>query len=122
MLTLSHGYKQFQDGVDAGSVWFPSMELNIQKLNDHTHNGVDGAFLAITTQAISVVNWSAATVGGGLYQQTVTMPTGFLYDTTDITFRLSTGEIWYPTVVRVSSTSYQIFCNDNTLNATALYR
>lgn len=126
MLTLSHGYKKPQDGVDAGSVWFPAMEGNIQQLNDHTHNptnaGNDGAQLFLQTQSILSANWSAASIGGGMYQQTVTMPSPYQYDTTDMSFRLSTGEIWYPTIVRQSANTYQIFCNDNSLTATALYR
>jgi len=122
MLNLSHGYFKPQNGVDAGSVWFPAMEANIQLMNDHTHNLTDGAQLAVATQSILAANWSAASVGGGLYQQTVTMPNGYSYDTTDIFFRLSTGEIWVPTVVRVSSTSYQLFCNNSALAVTAFYR
>ena len=122
MLTLSHGYQKPQNGIDAGSVWFPAMEANIQLLNDHTHNGTDGAQLFVATQSILAANWSAASVGGGLYQQTVTMPAGYLYDSTDIFFRLSTGEIWVPTVIRASANTYQLFCNNTALSVTAFYR
>lgn len=120
MLVLSHGYQKPQNGIDAGSVWFPAMENNIQKLNDHTHNLTDAAQLAVTTQSILAANWSA--VAGGLYSQVITLPAGFLYDVTDLFFRLSTGELWYPTVQRTSASTYTIFINDNTLNATAFYR
>ncbi len=122
MLTLSHGFLKPQNGVDAGSVWFPAMEKNIQMLNDHTHNLTDSAQLAVTTQSILAANWTAAPIGGGLYQQTITMPSGFLYDVTDMFFRLSTGEIWFPTIIRLSSSTYQILINDNTLTATVFYR
>lgn len=122
MIILSHGYMKPQNGIDAGSVWFPAFEKNTQTMNDHTHNGVDANLIAVTNQSILSANWLAATVGGGLYQQTMILPAGFLYDAIDMFFRLSTGEIWYPTIVRVSSTSYQIFCNDTTLTAIAFYR
>lgn len=122
MLTLSHGFKKPQNGIDSGSTWFPAMETNAQLLNDHTHNLTDSAQLAVTAQSILAANWVAASVGGGLYQQTITMPAGFLYDVTDIRFRVSTGEIFVPTVIRASSTTYQIFINDNSLAVTAFYR
>lgn len=122
MLTLTHGFKKPQNGVDAGSAWFPAMETNIQLLNDHTHNGTDAPQLAVTTQNILAASWSAASVGGGLFQQTVTMPAGFLYDTTNMFFRLSTGETWVPTIVRLTASTYQIFINDSTLAVTAFYR
>ena len=122
MLTLSKNYLKPQNGVDAGSVWFPAMETNIQLLNDHTHNGSDAAQIAVTTQSILAANWVAAPIGGGLYKQTITMPSPFQYDSTDIFFRLSTGEIWVPTVTRAGANSYVIYINDNTLAVTAFYR
>jgi hypothetical protein len=120
MQTLTKGYKKPQNGVDAGSVWFPAMEGNIQQLNDHTHNLTDGAQLAVTTQSILAANWGA--VSGGLYSQLITLPAGFLYDVTDMFFRLSTGEIWYPTIIRSSASTYTIYINDNSLAVTAFYR
>jgi hypothetical protein len=132
MLTLSHGFLKPQGGIDSSAVWFPALETNIQKLNDHTHNGTDAAQLSITTQTISSGGWltTSATstgaggtiTGGGVFYQTVTMPGGLSFDSTDIQFRLSTGEVWVPTVVRLSTTQYNIFTNDNTLSVTALYR
>lgn len=124
MLTLSHGYLKPQNGVDQGVVVFPAMETNIQKMNDHTHNVTanDGAQLAVLTQSILSANWLAAPVGGGVYYQTITMPTGMLYDSTDIFFRLSTGQIFLPTIVRLSATQYNIFINDQSKTVTALYR
>lgn len=122
MLTLTHGFQKPQNGVDAGSAWFPAMEANIQKMNDHTHNLTDSAQLAVASTAILAANWAVAPIGGGLYYQTITMPTGFLYDVTDMWFRLSTGEIIFPTIVRLTATTYNIFINDSTLNVTVFYR
>ena len=57
MLTLSHGYEKPETG-DKGSVFFPALEDNIQKLNDHNHNGLNSELLtaaasAAVTQTIS---------------------------------------------------------------------
>lgn len=123
MLTLSNGYKKPQNGIDTSDVWFPAMETNVQLLNDHTHSpGVDGNQLFVKTQAISSGSWAAAPIGGGLYIQTITLPTGYAYDTTDMWFRLSTGEIFLPSIERVSGTQYKIYINDNSLAVTAFYR
>lgn len=121
MITLSYGYLKPQNGVDAGDVFFPAMETNIQKVNDHTHNGVNSALIAKTTQNILSSNWVVAPIGGGLYMQVMTMPSPYLYDSCNMCFRLSDGSVFYPTIERVSTNSYRIFINDNTLNAIGIY-
>lgn len=40
MVILSNGYKLPETG-DFGDIWFPALEDNIQRTNDHTHNGTD---------------------------------------------------------------------------------
>ncbi len=121
MQTLSHGYLK-PGNPDTGDEFFPAMEDNIQLMNDHTHNGTDGALIASTAQSILAVNWVAAAIGGGLYRQLVTVPTGYSYDTADIWFKLSTGEVVYPSIERASGTTYYIYTNDNSLQYTARYR
>lgn len=125
MLTLSKGFLKPQNGVDSGAVFFSAMETNIQKLNDHTHDPVaanNSQQLAVNSQVIASGAWGAAPIGGGLYVQTVTMTSPFQYDTTDMWFRLATGDIIFPTIERASATTYKIYVNDNTLNLTAFYR
>lgn len=120
---LSHGVFKPAPG-DTGDVWFPNMTTNMQILNDHTHNGTDAALLALSTQTILSANWGAPT--NGTYTQTITMPlingVQTFYDTTQIEFRLSTGQIIYPSVTRVSSTQYSISTIDNAQTYTAVYR
>ncbi len=120
MNTLSHGYKK-PANPDTGDAWMPAMEDNIQLMNDHTHNGTDGAQLAVLTKAISHTNWVAAPIGGGHYRQAVSIsPT--LYASTMFEFRLSTGEIVYPSVENISTTSFYVYTTDNTLNYVLYYR
>ena len=121
MQTLSMGFFKPQNG-DTGDVFFPDLSSNFQQLNDHTHNGTNSQLLASTTQTITSGAWSAAAIGGGLYQQTVSMPAGFNYGQCQIWFQLSTGEYVYPSVTKVSSTSYTVYTNDNTLTYVAFYR
>ena len=121
MLTLSMGVFKPQNG-DTGDVFFPDMAANCDWMNNHTHDGANSQLLATTTQAISSGSWSAAPIGGGLYVQTVTLPGSFSYDQCEIWFKLSSNERVYPSVERVSSTSYKIYTNDNTLSYVANYR
>ena len=37
-ITLSNGYIKPEDG-DTGAVWFDALEDNIQRVNDHNHDG-----------------------------------------------------------------------------------
>lgn len=121
MTTLSMGYLKPANG-DTGDVFFPAMATNIQQLNDHTHDGVTSKLLSSLSQSIVSGSWAAAPIGGGVYRQTITVPAGYSFDQCEIWFRLSTGQNVYPSVERISSTTYFIYVNDNTLNITAFYR
>ncbi len=130
MQTLTKGFKK-PETDDSGAEWFVGMNTNIQKMNDHAHNGVESALLSIaavacTTQNILAAAWVAT--AGGTYRQLVTMPAGLTgatpaltYDTVSIQFRLSTGEIIYPSVEKASSTTFYVYTNDNSLAYVAVY-
>ena len=121
MQTLSHGYKK-PANPDTGDIFYPALETNIQLMNDHTHNGIDGAPLASLTVSVPSGSWVAAPIGGGVYRQAVTVPTNYSYDTCQIWFKLSTNEYVYPSVERITSTSFYVYTNDNTLNYVANFR
>lgn len=118
MLTLSYGYLK-PELDDTGDVWMTAMETNIQAFNDHTHNGTNSAIIPVTTQAISSGSWVATS--GGTYRQLVTLPGALLFDGLSIEMRLSTGHVVYPTIEKVSSTTYYVYINDNSLSLTAVY-
>lgn len=124
MLTLTYGYKK-PETQDLGPVVFPAMEDNIQRLNDHTHNGTNSAPLGAssvvpTFQTLSAGSW--ALVANAIYKQTVSMPTGLVFENTSKEYRLPDGTVFYPTVVRLSTTSYDIYTNDNSLAVTVAYK
>jgi hypothetical protein len=123
LLTLTYGFKKPQTG-DKGSVFYPAMETNMQQLNDHTHNGSDSArlpstSLTVVTQSILSASWVDLTNGN--YRQAVTMPAGFNFDEVTVTFRLTSGHYINPTVEKISTTSYYVYCNDNSVALTAVY-
>lgn len=124
MLTLTYGYLKPQSG-DKGATLFNALELNIQKVNDHTHNGTDSApvdvkSIVASTQALNAGDW--VTYGGppGFYRQLVTMPAGFLYDQVQFGFRINGNPALFG-VEKVSATTYYIYSNDNTVSPTAIY-
>lgn len=127
MNTLSYGYKQ-PVNTDTGDVFFPALSDDIALLNNHTHDGITSAPLGSQSQSILAANWTAAPIGGGLYVQLITLPlpvglaTPLSFDTCQIWFKLSTGQYVYPSVERVSATTYNVFINDNSLTLTAFYR
>lgn len=121
--TLSFGYVKPQTG-DKGSVFWPALEGNVQKVNDHTHNGTNSARLTSTsvvavTATLAAEDW--ASEGGGTFSQTKAMPVGMNYVDYHISFRDADGHYLHPTIERASSTSYKVYVNNNTLVLTAVY-
>lgn len=121
MNTLSYGYLQ-PENPDTGDQFFPALSTDIELMNNHNHDGVTGAPIAIQTLTATSANWIAAAVGNGLYYQTLAMPTGYLYTASDISVRASTGEVIYPTIQEVDTLHFNVFTNDNTATYTVLVR
>jgi len=124
--TLSYGYKRPVSGDRGTTNFFTPMEDNIQRLNDHTHNGTDSA--PLPAQSISgvpqtIASGSWVTYGGptGFYRQLVTVAAGFDFDEVQISFRNPSGHYIFPQVERVSATQYYIYTIDNTETMTAVY-
>lgn len=124
MLTLSYGYKKPQAG-DKGTPLFTALEENIQRVNDHNHDGVNSP--ALTAQSLQGVAQTILAAGWvafgptGHYRQLVTTLPGFDFDKVYISFRKSTGEMIYPTVERFSATQFYVYTTDPTLNFVAVY-
>lgn len=125
METLSYGYFKPETG-DKGSVWFPAMEANMERLNDHNHDGTDSALLPPSSiskfsGSISSGSWSSA--GGGNYSQDITVPAGISeINNYFIKFYVtSTGYQLHLTWERLTATTYRVYINDNSLSLTAIY-
>jgi hypothetical protein len=128
VITLSKGYQKPQTN-DSGAEWFPALEDDIQRLNDHNHDGVNSELLTAASsvavvQDVLAAAWTAFATD--TYRQLVTLPILALplslsFDTCAIQFRTAAGAIIYPTVEKVTSTSYYVYINDNTLALKAVY-
>lgn len=53
MIILSNGYKLPETG-DFGDVWFPALEDNIQRVNDHNHDGNNSEKIPSTSMEATV--------------------------------------------------------------------
>jgi hypothetical protein len=124
VITTLYGYK-IPESNEKGAVVFPAMEDNIQRMNDHDHLGVNSkpltpAAFPATVQVLLAGSWSL--VADGIYKQTATVPAGLDYDLTSKEFRLSDGDLFYPTVNRLSNLQFEVFINDPTQAVTVAYK
>lgn len=125
MQTLTYGFLLPQTG-DKGTPLWTALQANIQKTNDHNHDGINSAPISATAiasqqQAISHTNWTAYGGPIGHYRQLVTMAAGFKFDLNNISFRTAAGAYVYPTVERVNPTSFYIYTIDPTMDLVANY-
>ena len=123
MLTLTFGFQKPETG-DTGAIVFPALEANIQQLNDHTHNGTDSSKLtsgALTPLQVSLTSAAWALVANGIYKQTVTLPGALTFDTTVFSVFTPSGELVYPTINKVTASTYDIFTNDNSIGFEVSY-
>lgn len=116
MLTLSYGFKKPQTN-DRGPVVFPALETNWQQVNDHDHNGVNSkkvssASIEKTTVSLLSAGWVA--LGNGHFKQALNIPGVNNYDDVTLEFRLSTGEIINPTVIKTGLQQCEVYIDDPT--------
>lgn len=124
MQTLSNGYLLPETG-DRGNVFFPALESNIQRTNDHTHTGSDSEKL--TPEAIEGIVDSASLIpanwvlhASGLYRAPVTLPGNKLFDTTTINLRLNNKPL-YGDVEKITANTFYVYVNDPSISVTVLY-
>lgn len=134
MITTAYGYQVPVSGDPSKGTtgWMPGYEFNVNRLNGHTHNGIDSALLTITN--FTPYNVVAAAAGwvatGSSYAQTVTVPAGVTeINNYNAEFYISAtsgsapvGARVYPVWSRVTGTTVQIFFNDNTCDVTMIIR
>lgn len=114
MIILSKGYKKPETG-DFGDVWFPALEDNIDLMNSHTHNGVDGEKISginLAASTLTVLAASFADQGDGYWRATVTVPGGGLVDNFVIAVKdPTTKEPIQLRMEKLSSTQFYIYTN-----------
>lgn len=125
METTVYGYSVMEAG-DLATAWMPAIAANFSRISAHDHDGVDSVLLtasSITKFSSTVLAVGWVSQGSGMYRQLITVPAAVLeFNSYDIFIYItSTGERIFPTVIRVSATTYYIYVNDNTLALTVKY-
>jgi len=114
MVILSKGYKKPETG-DFGDVWFPALEYNTERVNSHTHNGLDGEKISgIDLIAFSLVVQSSsfAQQPSGEWRATVTVPNGELVDSCVVTVKdPTTKDICFLKVEKLAPTQFYLYTN-----------
>lgn len=139
MTPTAYGYLVPDDGdlSKGASGWMAAEEFNWTRISAHTHNGTDSALLSSLTFASSTVvaaagSWAANTDGSGSpaggYKQTVTVPAGIteLNSYNPKFYFSSAGNKQYQQVFldykRSTGTTFVLYCNDNTVDVTCVFR
>ena len=110
-LILSNGYKKPESG-DLGTSFFPDLENNIQRVNDHTHNGVNSNKLtplsfALITDTIDSGDFSLVS---DRYRSLETVPAGTSVAETTIAFRdATTKQTYFLDIELVTPTTYYVY-------------
>lgn len=132
MTPSTYGYRIPDTGdlAKGANGWFASIVYNFERLDDHNHDGVNSALLALAsfspyTATIAAAGWS---VSGSGYKQTISAPAGLTeFNNYNAKFVFTApvgkvGEIAYLHYDRISATSIDVYCNDNTAEFTAYFR
>lgn len=127
--TTSKGYKKPDTG-DFGSSFFKDLEDNIDRMNSHNHDGVNGekvkaSNLVVQTTELANGDWEATS--GGHYRQSADLPTGVLFSTNTVRprFYINSGaeagsEVQLSYEKFDDSTIY-VYINDNSLDILIVY-
>ena len=120
--TLSNGYKKPQTG-DRGSSFFPDLEFDIQRLNDHNHDGTNSELL--TSAAMTAETATAASgswvVSGARYRQSVSMPAGMAFDDYQVLVKDSSGIQVLAKIEKINASSFYVYTNLNTATYTIYF-
>lgn len=115
MIVLSNGYKLPETG-DFGDVWFPALEDNIQRVNDHTHDGSNSNKLPATslTGVIQTISSGSFAGSAGVFTATITVFGGTVdVDNKHFIFRdPTTKEPLYLKYTKVSATQIEVTINE----------
>lgn len=134
MITTTYGYRvpEAGDRAKGASGWMQAIEFDIDRLDGHTHDGIDSSLITIAsfspfTNTLLAANW-VADGSAGNYKQTITVPNGITeINDWNVKFIASApggmvGEVLYLPYDRQSGTTFEVYCNDNTVACTILYR
>lgn len=122
--TTPKGYHKPTTG-DRGSSWFSDLEHNIDRTDTHKHDGTDSEKINVkdlvkSSQTLLSSAWGAD-LGGSTFKQSVAMPTGLLFDDSQIKVQTSSGDLIFPTITKTGASAFDLSVNDNSLTLLVVY-
>jgi hypothetical protein len=139
MVVTTYGYENPSSGdLSKGTYgWMAQINYDILRLDGHSHNGTDSTLLPISSVSASSVvapasSWTVNSGGTNLpvsgYVQTVTVP-ATISDINNylVKFAVNTsGNRQYQALdlfwVRITASTFSIYCNDNTIDVLCVFR
>jgi hypothetical protein len=118
---ITGDYLQIPETGDRGTTFCPAISQNFTILDGHTHDGSNSEQIAAKSVTKGSVTLLAAAWASdsGEYKQTLTLPSGYLADTTVLRFTVNngslSGNICYPTVKKASANTFDVWIWDNTV-------
>lgn len=124
MRTTPYGYRVPETGDPAKGTggWYESVEFDIDRVDNHNHDGTNSRLLSPTAIPTSTVSILAAgwVADGPSYKQTVTMP-GSVPEVNEVSVRFrqtapapEVGMNAQLAFKRLSPTAVEVYCSDNT--------
>jgi hypothetical protein len=122
--TTPYGYRVPETGDPAKGAlgWYLAIEFDIERLDQHNHDGTNSRQLSASAIPTSTVAVPAAgwTADGVAYKQTVTMPAA-VPEINDVSVRFystapvaEVGKNANLAFARLTATTVEIYCSDNT--------
>ena len=131
MTPTTYGYKNPDNGdTSKGALgWMAAWLFNWTRIDGHSHNGIDSALLStasFATPSVTAPNASWIVSGSG-YKQTVTTP-ALVGDVNNFVLKFViasgalTGQSIYLQYNRLTPTTFDLLCNDNTIDILCVFR
>lgn len=113
-----NGYKIPEDN---NQNFWSYLEFNINRLDGHSHDGVDSEFLdsSAIRQTSQLINSDWTTIGNR-FRTIVTLPSEHEFDHTSMRFFIGLDQI-YPEVEKIDDSNYYLYSLANNTEITAYY-
>lgn len=116
-------YLQIPSPADRGTTFCPAISSNFASLDTHSHNGLDSPLISAKSLAkgtINILSTSWIACGENEFSQIVTMPSGYLFDSSIIRFIISSGDFVGCEVSlspkKISTNSFEVYTSFPNLN------
>lgn len=132
MHVTTYGYQipDTGDPAKGATGWYAAIVFDFNRLDAHNHDGNNSALLTVGnfapyTGTILAAGWGSSGTG---YKQTITVPAGITeINNYNLKFIFTApagmvGQGAYLGWKRLTATTYEVYCNDNTAAFTVVYR